>query len=290
LFTSTYGNGPDTYKQVWDGSYQRNLSSFYWDWLGDGDGNDMTTNGLFTGLNAIGQYLVNQSPGALKNTVKGAYILNAPNGPPAVAAPLNMTLLEAENAQLSGGAAAVSDASHSNGAYVNLQGGTIIWTDSLTKAGTYDIVLNMDSPFGPKTNTFAVDGDSTSFSVDSSVVFGPVTVAKSVTLQPGKHTFTLNASWGWIYVDYLQLTTTTTSIRTAAFAGTPKAVVVPGGLRIEGPDGIRQIRVMDLSGHVVALERPAGATAWIPLEGHRTLILSYEGDQGERTNSMIVLP
>lgn len=37
----------------------------------------MTTNGKFTGLNAIGQYIVNDSPAALKNTTKAAFIQNA---------------------------------------------------------------------------------------------------------------------------------------------------------------------------------------------------------------------
>jgi hypothetical protein len=77
LFTSTYGNTPNTYKEVWDQSLAQGFSSFYWDWWGDGEGNSMTTNGKFTGLNAIGQYIVNDSPAALKNTTKSAFIQNA---------------------------------------------------------------------------------------------------------------------------------------------------------------------------------------------------------------------
>jgi hypothetical protein len=81
LFTSTYGNTANTYKEVWDESFKRNLSSFYWDWYGDGEGNSMTSNGQFANLNAIGKYIANDSPAALKNTVKGVYLMNAPNGP-----------------------------------------------------------------------------------------------------------------------------------------------------------------------------------------------------------------
>jgi hypothetical protein len=80
LFTSTYGNTSNTYKEVWEESSKRDISSFYWDWYGDGEGNSMTSNGQYSSLNAIGKYIVNDSPAALKNTVKGAYILNAPNG------------------------------------------------------------------------------------------------------------------------------------------------------------------------------------------------------------------
>lgn len=77
LFTSTYGNTPNTYKEVWDQAYAKGFGSFYWDWWGDGEGNSMTSNGNFTGLNAIGQYIVNDSPAALKNTVKTPFLLNA---------------------------------------------------------------------------------------------------------------------------------------------------------------------------------------------------------------------
>lgn len=77
LFTSTYGNTPNTYKEVWDQTYAKEIGSYYWDWWGDGEGNSMTTNGLFTGLNAIGQYIVNDSPAALKNTTKTAFLMNA---------------------------------------------------------------------------------------------------------------------------------------------------------------------------------------------------------------------
>jgi lysophospholipase L1-like esterase len=217
-------------------------------------------------------------------------MLSAVYTPAPVAAPVDKMLLEAENGQLAGGAATVSDASRSNGAYVNLEGGSIVWIDSLTKAGTYNLVLNMDSPFGPKTNTFAIDGDSTSFTVDSSVTFGPVTVATAVTLQPGKHSFTLNASWGWINVDYLQLVASTTGIRNVASAESPKAYAVPGGIQATGLVGIRQIRAMDVSGNVLASLRPSGSTAHIPLSAHGMILLSFEDASGVVMRSMIVRP
>ncbi len=77
LFTSDYGNTPNTYKEVWDQTLPKNLSSFYWDWWGDGEGNSMTSSGTFASLNAIGQYIANDSPAALKNTVKTPFLLNA---------------------------------------------------------------------------------------------------------------------------------------------------------------------------------------------------------------------
>ena len=77
LFTSDYGNTPNTYKEVWDGSYERFLSSFYRDWIGDGEGNSMTSSGTLDSLNDIGRYLVYDSPAALSNTIKKAYLQNA---------------------------------------------------------------------------------------------------------------------------------------------------------------------------------------------------------------------
>jgi hypothetical protein len=77
LFTSTYGNTPNTYKEVWDQSLAKNLGSFYWDWWGDGEGNSMTSGGTVATLNGIGKYIANDSPAALKKTVKTPYLLNA---------------------------------------------------------------------------------------------------------------------------------------------------------------------------------------------------------------------
>jgi hypothetical protein len=77
LFTSTYGNTPTTYQEVWDQSFAKNFSSFYWDWWGDGEGNSMTSNGQFTSLTGIGDYIVNHGTAALKNTVKTPFLMNA---------------------------------------------------------------------------------------------------------------------------------------------------------------------------------------------------------------------
>lgn len=77
LFTSTYGNTPNTYKEVWDQTFAKGIGSFYWDWWGDGEGNSMTTNGEFDSLTSRGQYLVNDSPAALKNTQKTSFLERA---------------------------------------------------------------------------------------------------------------------------------------------------------------------------------------------------------------------
>jgi hypothetical protein len=207
------------------------------------------------------------------------------------AAPVDQTLLEAENGQLGGGALVVTDASRSNGAYVNLEGGTITWTDSLTKPGTYDLILNMSSPYGTKVNSFYVDGDSSAFTVDSSVVYGPDTVAANLSLKAGKHTFVLGAQWGWIDIDYLQLVPiSTTAMRTAHVPGTPGLQCIPGGILATGLIGIREIRVMDVSGRQLAVSNPRGYSTAIPLSGHGMLLVALTDASGAISRSKLVLP
>lgn len=66
------------WEQVWEGTASRGLNSFYWAWSGDGEGNNMSSNGSYNSLTAIGKYLVNDSSAALKkNSVKSSYLLNA---------------------------------------------------------------------------------------------------------------------------------------------------------------------------------------------------------------------
>jgi hypothetical protein len=77
LFTSTYGNTPNTYKEVWDQSFAKGFGSFYWDWWGDGEGNSVTSSGTYASLNGLGQYIVSGSSAGLQNTAKTPFLLNA---------------------------------------------------------------------------------------------------------------------------------------------------------------------------------------------------------------------
>jgi hypothetical protein len=267
----------------------------------------MSTNGTFVGLQTWGLISMVTDPNSVKNNaVRPKYITqNVASGvfpstttnhtgtSTTTPAPVNQMLLEAENGQLFGTATTVQDASRSNSAYVNLESGSITWTDSLTKAGTYNIVLNMDSPYGPKTNTFAIDGDSASFSVDSSVTYGPDTVAKAVPLAAGKHTFFLDASWGWINVDYLQLipATATAALRSAPQEASAHGLYpVPGGVQATGLIGIHQIQVMDLSGRLLATSNPQAYSTTIPVRAHGMVLVSFEDARGAISRSNLVMP
>jgi hypothetical protein len=247
-----------------------------------------------------GDYLMSTSYNSisfLNSTYNNAYVItrdkvpDLKNATPRPVANVDKFLLEAENAELTGGAVSVSDAGSSNGAYVNLEGGNIVWTDSLTKSGIYDVVLRMSSPFGTKTNGFSVDSDSSSFTVDSSATYQTIKVATAIALEPGTHTFTLTAKWGWIDVDYLQLVpSSTTALESPSQSAHPQVRAVAEGIFATNLVGIRQIRIMDATGRRLALVQPQGISETIPLKEHGILFLAFEEGSGAVSHTRIVLP
>jgi hypothetical protein len=73
---NNWGNNASTYQNVWDQTHARNISSLYWMWYGDP--NQMSTDGSATSLTALGDYLINQSPAALRTSApKSAFLLAA---------------------------------------------------------------------------------------------------------------------------------------------------------------------------------------------------------------------
>ncbi|AFZ34972.1 Carbohydrate binding family 6 [Stanieria cyanosphaera PCC 7437] len=62
-----YGNNSNTYKQVWEGTQTRDLSSFYWVWSDAGYGDVISSNRKFDGLTSVGKYLVYDSPANLSS-------------------------------------------------------------------------------------------------------------------------------------------------------------------------------------------------------------------------------
>ncbi len=73
-----YGNNSNTYKQVWEGTYTRELSSFYWVWSNAGYGDVVSDNGRFDSLTSVGQYLVHNSPANLSSHApKTQFLLEA---------------------------------------------------------------------------------------------------------------------------------------------------------------------------------------------------------------------
>lgn len=113
---------------------------------------------------------------------------------------------EAEQGTLSNGAVVVQNAASSGGSYVNLQGGTLSLTFSVTTRGSYDIFLRAASPAGEKTNNFSIGSVTGSFTMQQNASYQDVKLASRVNLEAGNNTIQIQSSWGWINIDYLQLT------------------------------------------------------------------------------------
>ncbi|ANQ52741.2 T9SS type A sorting domain-containing protein [Flammeovirga sp. MY04] len=112
-------------------------------------------------------------------------------------------IFEAENATLSSVTVA-SDATASEGAYVNMEGnGTISWTFNAVSAGTQTIKIGYLLPYGSKDQYVSLNGNSL-----GSIPFdGPINtwLEKSLTvdLVEGNNTLTITKHWGYMYFDYL---------------------------------------------------------------------------------------
>lgn len=113
--------------------------------------------------------------------------------------------IEAEVATLADGAAIVSSPSNSGGAYVNQEDGSLTFTVNITEAGTYNLLINAASPFGPKENNISVDALTTTFSLEESTDFSSHKILSDVNLTAGSHTISITSNWGWIQIDYIEL-------------------------------------------------------------------------------------
>lgn len=117
---------------------------------------------------------------------------------------------EAENGTLSlgtGGAAGViaSDASVSGGKYIQLNTSNFALSITVAEAGFYNLYIRMASPGGVKPNYFLIDGNSATFSQEMTSVYANVKVASFCKLAAGTHTVGVNASWGYINIDYIEM-------------------------------------------------------------------------------------
>jgi mannan endo-1,4-beta-mannosidase len=83
---------------------------------------------------------------------------------------------------------------------------------------------------------------------------------------------------------------TSTALRAAERGATPEALAVPGGIQANGLDGIREIRIRDASGRLLASARPEGSSIRIPMNERGMLLLSYENEQGVVSSSKLVRP
>ena len=114
---------------------------------------------------------------------------------------------EAEDATLSGDAAAATSTAASGGKYVKMNGGDITFAGvTVESAGQYTVVIHyMNNYGGDKINNVGVGGASSqvSFPVTDKNTF--VDVETVLAFAAGANTVAITNSWGWIDVDYIEV-------------------------------------------------------------------------------------
>jgi len=115
------------------------------------------------------------------------------------------TQYEAESASYSGDAAKASDGSASGGAYVQMKTGGISFNNiQVSTAGKYAIKIHYKAD-SDKVNNLSVNGSSAG-SMDFPKASSWADVSTSVTLKAGTNTIEIVKNWGWIDVDYIDIT------------------------------------------------------------------------------------
>lgn len=112
---------------------------------------------------------------------------------------------EAETATLSGTATIANGAGASGSSYVQMREGNITFTNvQATAAGKYSVKIHYKAD-SKKINDIAVNG-ATSGSVDFAESSSWTDAEAIVTLKAGSNTVAIVKSWGWIDVDYIDIT------------------------------------------------------------------------------------
>ncbi len=114
---------------------------------------------------------------------------------------------EAENAVMSGKIKPYSDAEASGGKAAGVfesSTDSLTFTVAIPADGVYDIVIVSKGIGGYKSNNILIDG-SQAGSFESEAQAYTADTLKGVHLTKGAHEITLTPSWGWVYVDCLQI-------------------------------------------------------------------------------------
>lgn len=115
----------------------------------------------------------------------------------AASASFAATRYEAEKATVSGGASI-------SGNHVELNEGSINFEVSVASAGKYNLTFHCASPYGTKQNDVKVNNNVVgSINTDDNASYKDFTVRAN--LNAGSNTITIQKSWGWIQVDYLDI-------------------------------------------------------------------------------------
>lgn len=115
------------------------------------------------------------------------------------------TRYEAENASCSG-VTIQSGSQYSGGKYVYMRGsGSCTFTVTVSSDGFYDLQFASSGEGADKWNNVLVDGQNVGEikSLNSKL---SISTVKMVYLTSGSHKITVSKNWGWIMLDYLELT------------------------------------------------------------------------------------
>ena len=116
---------------------------------------------------------------------------------------------EAENATLSGDATKVNLTAASGGSYVQMKGGNLSFSVQVQGAGVYNMKVVFSQTYdNTKTQNLVINGTaagSITFLKTGSAnpTFTNVTVV--VSLKNGANTIAITNSWGWVDIDYIEL-------------------------------------------------------------------------------------
>ncbi len=116
---------------------------------------------------------------------------------------------EAENATGSGTTTANSSAA-SGGKYVKMQSGDLTFNVNVEKAGVYDITVAYSLTEDYKAQNLVVNGvQAGTLAFDKSGSTNPTfaTIVAAAALEAGANTIAITKSWGWVDIDYIELST-----------------------------------------------------------------------------------
>lgn len=103
----------------------------------------------------------------------------------------------------------VSDANASGGSYVSMKEGNLLFTVTVPAAGFYTLWTNYQLPTksGSKIQNLTVNGSSAGqISFGTSDAFTTIKGAGKIKLSAGTNTIGIVKSWGWVNLDYIELT------------------------------------------------------------------------------------
>jgi len=131
---------------------------------------------------------------------------------------------EAEDATISNGAAKRNSTAASGGSYVAMEGGNILFSVQVEETGVYNMKIAFSQTYdNTKTQNLVINGTAAggvTFPRTGSTNPTFTDMTTVVSLKAGANTIAITNSWGWVDIDYIELS----KYQTAPFTITPNPV------------------------------------------------------------------